>query len=263
MKKVTKFIHRKTLIYKTGVEYGDYTLNHVLGCSHGCLYPCYAYLQKKRFHSVDSYEDWCEPALVENTLELLDKELPKYKSKIEILHLCFTTDPFMYQYQEIQDMTLSVIERANMAGVRCRVLTKGVLPFELVSFSRSNEYGITLVSTNESFRERIEPGAAPWKKRLDALYALHKNGCKTWVSIEPYPTPNIQRQNLQELLKKINFVDRIIFGRMNYSKAVSGYEGYKHFFHERALEVIDFCRRERIQYHIKEGTMMNQCRKLQ
>ena len=33
---------RKSLIYKTAVEYGDYTLNHVTGCSHGCKYPCYA-----------------------------------------------------------------------------------------------------------------------------------------------------------------------------------------------------------------------------
>ena len=58
MKKVTKYISRKTLIYKTDVEYGDYTMNHVLGCSHGCKYPCYAYLQKKRFGNVTSYEDW-------------------------------------------------------------------------------------------------------------------------------------------------------------------------------------------------------------
>ena len=68
MKKVTKYISRKTLIYKTNVEYGDYTMNHVLGCSHGCKYPCYAYLQKKRFGNVTSYEDWCAPALVKNTL---------------------------------------------------------------------------------------------------------------------------------------------------------------------------------------------------
>ena len=54
MKKVTKYISRKTLIYKTDVEYGDYTMNHVLGCSHGCKYPCYAYLQKKRFGNVQA-----------------------------------------------------------------------------------------------------------------------------------------------------------------------------------------------------------------
>ena len=49
MKQVAGYIQRKTMLYETGVEYGDYTMNHVLGCAHGCLYPCYAFLQKKRF----------------------------------------------------------------------------------------------------------------------------------------------------------------------------------------------------------------------
>jgi len=43
MEKIT----RKELLYKTGVEYGDYTINHALGCSHGCNYPCYAMLYGK------------------------------------------------------------------------------------------------------------------------------------------------------------------------------------------------------------------------
>ena len=76
-------IQRKTLIYKTGVEYGDYTLNHVLGCSHGCKYPCYAFQMKKRFGKVSSYEEWIKPVVVENFIELLEKEIPKYKEKIK------------------------------------------------------------------------------------------------------------------------------------------------------------------------------------
>lgn len=46
MSKVFGYIQRKTMLYKTGVEYGDYTMNFVQGCSHGCKYPCYAYLLK-------------------------------------------------------------------------------------------------------------------------------------------------------------------------------------------------------------------------
>jgi DNA repair photolyase len=60
-----------------------------------------------------------------------------------------------------------------------------------------------LVSLDESFRERIEPGAAPLEKRLAALKYLHDDGCKTWVSIEPYPTPNIIEQNLHEVLEAV------------------------------------------------------------
>ena len=113
MKKVKKFIERKTLIYKTGVEYGDYTINHVLGCAHGCKYPCYAYMMAKRFGKVHSYEEWTEPSLVVNTLELLRKEIPRYKNKINSLHLCFTTDPFMFQYEEISNMSIEAITILN------------------------------------------------------------------------------------------------------------------------------------------------------
>lgn len=255
MKKVNKFIRRKTLIYKTEVEYGDYTMNHVLGCSHGCTYPCYAYLQKKRFGTIKNYQEWCEPALVENTLELLDEEIPKFKGKVTMLHLCFTTDPFMYHYKEIQDMSIAAIRKLNAAGIKCSVLTKGILPIELAQFSKDNEYGITLVSTDEAFRKRMEPGSAPWKKRLAALRALHDAGCKTWVSIEPYPTPNIVKQDLSKLLEEVSFVDHIIFGRMNYNKEVTAYKDHKLFFNERAAEVIQFCNEHGISYHIKEGTV--------
>ncbi|RYD07214.1 hypothetical protein N752_01110 [Desulforamulus aquiferis] len=111
MKKVTNFIRRKSLIYKTAVEYGDYTINHVQGCSHGCRYPCYAFLMAKRFGKVKSYEQWVEPSLVENALELLDKEIPKFKDKINSLHLCFTTDPFMYKYDEISNISIEIIKK--------------------------------------------------------------------------------------------------------------------------------------------------------
>ncbi|MBR4747948.1 MAG: radical SAM protein [Abditibacteriota bacterium] len=261
MKKIKKFIKRKSLIYKTGVEYGDYTMNHVLGCSHGCHYPCYAFLQKKRFGEIKSYDEWCEPALVENTLSLLDVELPKLKNKIKILHLCFTTDPFMYQYNEVQSMSFEAIRKINEAGVRCSVLTKGVLPIELAKLSKENEYGITLISTNESFRKRMEPGSAPWKKRLDSLKALHEAGCKTWVSIEPFPTPNIVKQDLQKLLEQVAFVDRIIFGRMNYSTDVTSYSLHKNFYNDKADEVISFCNKHGISYHIKEGTLSEKAEK--
>src|SRR5574344_1031586 len=52
-------IKRKSLLYKTKVEYGDFTVNHVLGCSHGCLFPCYAFNMAKRFGHVKTYKEWC------------------------------------------------------------------------------------------------------------------------------------------------------------------------------------------------------------
>lgn len=74
-------IFRKYMLYKTGVEGGDYAMNHVLGCAHGCNYPCVAFEQKKRFGKIQSYEEWTSPVLVGNALALLDAEIPHRKNK--------------------------------------------------------------------------------------------------------------------------------------------------------------------------------------
>ena len=242
------------MLYKTGVEYGDYTMNHVQGCSHGCKYPCYAYLMAKRFGRVKSYEEWCEPLLVENTLELLDKEIPRLKSKIKTVQLCFTTDPFMYGYDDVCEMSVAAIEKLNGAGIPCVVLTKGILPELLAGFDGANMYGITLVSLDEGYRELVEPGAAPYGERVAALRRLHDAGCKTWVSMEPYPTPNLVNQNLGKLLDSISFVDRLVFGRANYNREVSSYPSVKDWYNERVEEVLAFCSVHGIDVHIKEGT---------
>ena len=248
-------ILRKSMLYKTGVEYGDYTMNHVLGCSHGCLYPCYAFLMAKRFGKTSSYESWCKPKLVSNTLEILDREIPRLKSKIESVQLCFTTDPFMYGFEEISAMTMAAIRKLNDAGIRCTVLTKGILPIELANQSPANEYGITLVSLNEDYRRKVEPGAASYEARLSALRALHGKGCRTWVSIEPYPTPNLIEQDLLEILRMISFTNKVIFGRTNYNKEISTYKDHRIFYNEQAAIVSDFCEKQGIYCHIKDGTI--------
>ena len=253
--KVAGYIERKSMLDQTGVEYGDYTMNHVLGCSHGCKYPCYAFLLKKRFGQVKTYEEWCRPFLVSNTLELLDKEIPRLKNKIQSVQLCFTTDPFMYGYEEIADMSMKAIRRLNADNIKCCVLTKGLLPIELADLYKENEYGITLISLDEKYREKIEPRASSYTERLAALRALHDAGCKTWVSIEPYPSPNLIDQNLGEILEAVSFADRIIFGRTNYNETVSAYKDNKHFYNECAEEVIAFCEERGISYHIKAKTM--------
>ena len=252
--KCIKSITRKSMLYKTGVEYGDYTANYVLGCSHGCKYPCYAFALAKRFGTVKTYEDWIQPAIVSNTIELLNKELPKLKDKIENVQLCFTTDPFMNGYEDVTELSLKVIKKINEYNIPCHILTKGKLPEELLKTSKINWYGITLVSLDEEFRKNYEPGTCEYMERIEALKKLHDKGFKTWVSIEPYPTPNIINQDLKEILNKIDFVDKIIFGRWHYNKKISEYKELKKFYNRCADYVENFCQEKNIQVHIKNKT---------
>ena len=134
-------------------------------------------------------------------------------------------------------------------------MQQGILPASLAQLSPENEYGITLISLDEEYRKRMEPGAASYRERLVALRTLHDAGCQTWVSIEPYPTPNLIEQSLAELLNAVAFVDKIIFGRTNYSKEVTAYTGHKDFYNKTAAEVIQYCEQHHIAYHIKDGTI--------
>lgn len=249
------YIQRKSLLYKTAVEYGDYTINHVEGCSHGCLYPCYAFLMAKRFGKVKTYKEWIQPKIVNNALDLLEKEIPKYKNDIKFVQLSFTTDPFMYNHPEISKLSFEIIKKLNDNDIKCTALTKGILPIKLSNLSDKNEFGITLITINDNYRQNIEPFASPMNKRIKSLYNLHKKGLKTWVSIEPYPTPNIINQDLNKILERLSFVDKFIFGRLNYNAKVSEYDDYKNFFNEMAQTVISFARKNNKQYYIKKGTI--------
>lgn len=250
-------IRRNSLLYRSKVEYADFCINHVEGCAHGCRYPCYAMLMAKRFGRIKAYPDWLKPKLVENALELLDEEIPRYKDQIKFVDLCFTTDPFMEGYPEVGEMTLKIIEKLNANGIRCVVLTKGIYPKELINATKygvKNEYGITLVSLDPQFKKTYEPYAAPFFQRIKALKQLHDAGLKTWVSMEPYPTPNLIEQDLTKLLESVSFVDKIVFGRLNYNAQSENYPDSASFYEKCAKTAVGFCKKQKISCHIKFGT---------
>jgi DNA repair photolyase len=199
---------------------------------------------------VSTYDDWCRPSLVANAEALLARELDRMKTRPEVIHLCLTTDPFMYGHPEVTEITLRLIALINSRGIRCSTLTKGRMPAELADqtmFPEPNTHGISLVSLNEEFRREWEPGAAPYSERIGALRELHDYGCRTLVHIEPYPTPNIIEQDLNELLEKVSFADEIWFGGWNYNNLIKEYPGHKAFYSEQSGLVNSFLSSRRIQ----------------
>jgi DNA repair photolyase len=251
-------IKRKSLLYKSGVEYADYGLNVAEGCSHGCNYPCYAMMLKKRYGVIKNYKEWTNPKIVDNALELLDKEIPRYKKDIKYVYMCFSTDPFMYKQKEIINLSLKIIKRLNEDNLKVVSISKGVYPKILAKkeiYGMNNEYGSTIITLSEDFRRKHEPFAAPIKDRIKALKFLHNQGLKTWVSIEPYPTPNLIKQDLIKVLNEIAFVDRIVFGKWNYNGITSYFNNHKSFYNDAAYEVIKFCKNNDIDCHIKKETI--------
>ena len=242
-------ITRKSLLYKSGL--GFYCINHVQGCSHGCRYPCYAWMMAHSHGRIHTLTEWCTPKLVVNAAELLKKELAHMKVKPGRIHLCLSTDPFITDYPEVTEMSLRLIDLINSCGIPCSILTKGKLPAELADrkrFPADNIHGISLISLNEKFRGRWEPGAAPYLERINALKYLHDSGRQTLVHMEPYPTPNLVEQDLEVILEAVGFVDQIYFSGWNYNAAVKEFHGYQEFYREQSGLIRHFCNERGIQY---------------
>ncbi len=240
---------RKTLIYRSGL--GFHCINHVLGCSHGCRYPCHAFLLAQRHGRIADYSAWCRPRVVENATELLAKELRGRRKPLSEVHLCLSTDPFMVGRPEVGELSLALIEELNRCGVSASILTKGVLPEALADAHRfpcPNTCGTSLVSLDEGFRRRWEPGASPYGERIEALRRLHHLGCRTRVHIEPYPTPNLVSQRIETLLAAVDFVDAVFFGGWNYNRSIYGCPNPQAFYREQAAVVERICAQRGIAY---------------
>ena len=242
-------VYRKSLLYRSGVGKNVWALNHIQGCIHGCRFPCYAFMMAKSFGRVSSYSEWIIPKIVCNAVEILKKELRKYRP--ERVTLCLSTDPFMFDVKrgilipKVKELTLKIIAILNYHGIPVTTLTKGFYPDELINrkFLRQNKPGITLVSLNPDFKRMFEPYSAPYELRIESLRKMHNAGFKTWVNMEPYPTPNLddEAENIEKILEKIDFVDEISFGKWNYNPEVKKYANYKKFYSYIARKIVEFC----------------------
>ena len=240
-------VDRKSLIYEMGGS-GAYAATHVVGCSHGCRFPCYAFLMMRRFGKVATYEEWCRPRLVGNALKLAQRELPRLRGTAHSISLSFATDAFMYNQPEVTELTLRLTRLINSYDIPVHILTKGVITAEALELSSANQFGITLVSVDEAFRQRFEPGAAPYAERVASLRRAHERGFTCFVNMEPYPTPNIWKQDIQHILDTVDFTDDIRLGQLNYNDAVQEYPDWRGFYERTGSAVAAWCEAHSIAY---------------
>lgn len=176
-------------------EYGKWSVNPYIGCSHGCLY---CYLKKGV---------WAN-GLGGNTAELkkgvVNEDHAFYLAMTEIyanheeiirdggLFMTFTSDPCTKETQEV--FFRIAIESARELGIPVMFLTKSA---DFINYWRYTDIANGALDNNGRIKSRLsfgwtltgndelEPNASPNDKRINTMRLVSANGFKTWASIEP------------------------------------------------------------------------------
>lgn len=157
----------------------DYVINPYVGCPHRCMY-CYAEFMK-RFSNHD--EPWGT---------FTDVKIRSTSAKPIDLHgknvfLCSVTDGYN-PLEEKYRLTQRLLEQLRFSGARVTVLTKSDLVLrDIALFKQMPEItvGFSLNTTDDVFRQEIEPCSSSVLSRLHALKTLHENNIKTWLHVAP------------------------------------------------------------------------------
>lgn len=226
------------LIYKpsgAAAEYGDYALNIYTGCPHRCYY-CFApqvlHRDREEFHSR------VEPR--KGILSGLRRQLEREKITGQLIHLCFTCDPYPTGCDT--SITREVIQTLKAYGNHVQILTKGCGSRDFDLLDGEDWYGVT-ISCDLSMSKTKEPGAISPASRLYYLEKAKTLGIHTWVSFEPV-------LDTKDVLDCINgcayFIDKVKIGKLNYHPSGIDWAQFG-----RTAEAA--CKDMGLDYYIKDG----------
>ena len=169
----------KNYITKTRIPAGDYVINPYVGCPHRCIY-CYAdYMRRFTNHS-EKWGDFldvkrCDKKI--NTSALNDKKVV----------FCSVTDAYN-PYEKKFRVTRSILENFVDTPVKVEILTKSALILrdaDLFGRIPNIRAGISLNTLDDAVRKKLEPGASPVDKRINAIRRLTEMGIDTYIFLSP------------------------------------------------------------------------------
>jgi DNA repair photolyase len=221
-------------------EYSPLAANLYTGCGHHCEY-CYApaIIRSTR-------EKFRTPRPRENIIEKLNQDINGLRGehiKGPIL-LCFTCDPYQ-PIEEHYQLTRQAIQIIHSCGLNVMILTKGGQRAErdFGLLTARDWFGVTLTNLDNTLSLKWEPRAALPEERIDSLHKAHKNGIKTWVSLEPVLYPET---TLEIIRKTYRFVDTFKVGTLNYHPHAISID-----WHRFAMDVKDLLLALDANYYLK------------
>lgn len=218
-------------------EYGDYAVNIYTGCPHRCYY-CFAPQVLHRDREV--FHNRVEPR--KDIVREVRRQLERENITGQLIHLCFTCDPYPLLSGRETIVTREVIQALKEHGNHVQILTKGSGMRDFDLLDSGDWYGVT-ISCDEHMAETAEPGAAAVGRRLTDLVIAKSRGIHTWVSFEPVLDPEAVLNCIKGCAE---FIDRVKIGKLNYWPSDIDWAD----FGRRAVAA---CREMDLDYYIKDS----------
>ena len=200
MEPILQEIKVKSVLAKSNLPAGDYSVNPYVGCTHACKY-CYASFMK-RF--TNHPEPWGTFLDVKYWPEIKNPE--KYAGKE--LFISSVTDPYNPQEETFQ-RTRALLEQLEGSGVKLSIQTKSDLvlrDIDLIEKFPEARVGFSINTLDEDFRADMDQ-AVSIERRLAAMKKLHDAGIRTSCFMSPiFPGMTDVEAIMDRVKNQCNFI---------------------------------------------------------
>ncbi len=194
----------KTLLHRINVKFLPFrwTINPYRGCEHSCIY-CYGRYSHE-YLGLNSDKDFEQIIKVKkNAGDILDAEFSRPWWRKSLVNIGSVTDP--YQPAEntfgiTRDILKIFLKHENplIIGTKSNLILRDIDILEKIAQQTFLNVIITITTTDEELRKKIEPNSPTTNERLDAISKLSSAGVPVgvlFVPILPYLTDNEQTIN--------------------------------------------------------------------
>ena len=171
---------------------GKMSLNPYTGCAHGCLY-CYASSYIPRFSD-------CRPKI--GLLERLKRDVHRIEPG-GLVSIANSSDPYPPMERDLH-LTRECIKILMDSRLRLQLVTKSDIVTRDIDLlvAMPCVVSITLTTISDDLSKRLEPGAPPSERRLQAIRLLQSHGVPVTARLDPI-IPGINDSEIEDLVSAV------------------------------------------------------------
>ncbi|WP_300757910.1 radical SAM mobile pair protein B [uncultured Brachyspira sp.] len=269
MEVIIKNIEVKSILTKSNLPVGGYSVNPYVGCTHACKY-CYASFMKRFTNHTEPWGEFIDIKLWNNI-----KNTQKYKDKE--LFISSVTDPYQ-PIEETACRTRTLLEQLKGSGCRISISTKSDLvlrDLDIIKTFPNARVSWSINTLDENFRADMD-NAVSIERRLKAMKEFYNAGIRTTCFISPiFPYITDIKAIIHRVKNQCNLIwlenlnlrggyKKVILDYIEekYSELKAQYDdiylkGDKRYWFELDEQISKFCKEEELLY-VRNDDSINQ-----